>query len=184
MAKFPEFCFWAAHTLASTDDSASPASLYIGLSRGGKLHVASGDASRTLATNANSFTVTPGFLIFTTTAHVAQFAPLKTLGALLASPETPLPEFESRRVERGSRIVTAVPSTMSLVLQMPRGNLETINPRPLVMEIVRQDIDRYAPRLVTPAFAQRLTRAQWKLRQGVCCVPEAPRRLQRFCRAR
>lgn len=33
---------------------------------------------------------------------------------------------------------------MSLVLQMPRGNLETINPRPLVMEIVKQDIDRYS----------------------------------------
>ncbi|KAL1945489.1 hypothetical protein VTO73DRAFT_2340 [Trametes versicolor] len=141
VAKFPEFCFWAAHTFVSTDDSASPASLYIGLSRGGKLHVVNGDASRILATNASSFTLTPGFLIFTTTAHVAQFAPLKTLGALSATPETPLPEFESRRVERGSRIVTVVPSTMSLVLQMPRGNLETINPRPLVMEIVLQDID-------------------------------------------
>ncbi len=31
---------------------------------------------------------------------------------------------------------------MSLVLQMPRGNLETINPRPLVMEIVKQDVDK------------------------------------------
>lgn len=49
--------------------------------------------------------------------------------------------WSSRKVERGSRIVTAVPSTMSLVLQMPRGNLETINPRPLVMEVVKQDLD-------------------------------------------
>ncbi|PSS15418.1 hypothetical protein PHLCEN_2v3256, partial [Hermanssonia centrifuga] len=31
---------------------------------------------------------------------------------------------------------------MSLVLQMPRGNLETINSRPLVMEIVKQDVDK------------------------------------------
>jgi len=32
---------------------------------------------------------------------------------------------------------------MSLVLQMPRGNLETINPRPLVMEVVKQDLDAW-----------------------------------------
>ncbi|KAH0829046.1 IKI3 family-domain-containing protein [Lanmaoa asiatica] len=30
---------------------------------------------------------------------------------------------------------------MSLVLQMPRGNLETINPRPLVMKVVKADLD-------------------------------------------
>lgn len=49
--------------------------------------------------------------------------------------------WQRRRVERGSRIVTVVPSTMSLVLQMPRGNLETINPRPLVMEAVKDDLE-------------------------------------------
>ena len=48
---------------------------------------------------------------------------------------------QSRKVERGSKIVVAVPSTMSLVLQMPRGNLETINPRPLVMEVVTKDLN-------------------------------------------
>ncbi|KAI0629477.1 IkappaB kinase complex IKAP component [Trametes polyzona] len=140
VAKFPEFCFWTTHALVQEKNSDSPASLYIGLSHGNKLHVTNGDVSKTLATNANSFATTPGFLIFTTTAHVAQFAPLKTLVALLKTPDMQIPEFETRRVERGSRIVTVVPSTMSLVLQMPRGNLETINPRPLVMEIVRQDI--------------------------------------------
>ena len=31
---------------------------------------------------------------------------------------------------------------MSLVLQMPRGNLETVHPRPLVLAVVRQDIAR------------------------------------------
>lgn len=43
-------------------------------------------------------------------------------------------------MERGSRIVVAVPSAMSLVLQMPRGNLETISPRPFVLEVVRADV--------------------------------------------
>ncbi|KAH9846478.1 IkappaB kinase complex IKAP component [Lenzites betulinus] len=139
VAKFPEFCFWTIH--AYVEDTDSPAGFYIGLSHAGKLHIANIDTARILATNATSFTVTPVFLIFTTTAHTAHFAPLKSLLAVLNTSETALPEFETRRVERGSRIVTAVPSSMSLVLQMPRGNLETINPRPLVMEIVRQDID-------------------------------------------
>jgi len=52
------------------------------------------------------------------------------------------PDWTIRKVERGSRIVVAVPSSMSLVLQLPRGNLETINPRPLVLEVVKQDLDR------------------------------------------
>ena len=33
---------------------------------------------------------------------------------------------------------------MSLVLQMPRGNLETISPRPLVLAVVREQIARGA----------------------------------------
>jgi elongator complex protein 1 len=87
-----------------------------------------------------------GFLIFSTTAHEAHFALLTTLSSISTElgkvdDNVTLPEWEKRRVERGSRIVTAVPSTMSLVLQMPRGNLETINPRPLVMEVVKADLD-------------------------------------------
>ncbi len=46
-----------------------------------------------------------------------------------------------RSIERGGRLVTAVPTKMSLVLQMPRGNLETIYPRALVLAGVRQLID-------------------------------------------
>lgn len=38
-------------------------------------------------------------------------------------------------------MVTAMPSTMSLVLQMPRGNLETIYPRAMVLAGIRQLID-------------------------------------------
>ena len=123
-------------------------SLFIGLTASGTLFASNGSGSQQLlAQNSNSFTVASGFLIFTTTAHVVQFAPLVRLVDLLAKGGSTtsleaLPEWEVRRVERGSRIVTVVPSTMSLVLQMPRGNLETIYPRPLVMNVVKQDIDR------------------------------------------
>lgn len=122
-------------------------SIVIGLSQSGKLHIVDESyGKRTLATNVNSFALTPDFLIFTTTTHVSHFAPLPELVTLLAASSvsddvmTPLPEWETRRVERGSKIITVVPSAMALVLQMPRGNLETINPRPLVMEIVKRDI--------------------------------------------
>lgn len=46
-----------------------------------------------------------------------------------------------RRVERGSRIVAVVPDDTKLILQMPRGNLETIHPRALVLSAVRKNLD-------------------------------------------
>jgi elongator complex protein 1 len=122
--------------------------LFIGLSTSLRLHVADeAGSSQMVASNANSFTIASEYLVWTSTAHLAHFAPLKALANWLTSvtsesDRSSQPEWETRRVERGSRIVTAVPSTMSLVLQMPRGNLETINPRPMVMEVVKSDIDR------------------------------------------
>lgn len=44
-------------------------------------------------------------------------------------------------MERGSLIVTAIPKNMSVVLQMPRGNLETIYPRAMVVAGIRAVID-------------------------------------------
>ncbi|CCM05755.1 uncharacterized protein FIBRA_07987 [Fibroporia radiculosa] len=152
LARFPEFCYSATSAFSVMADVASDAKspnpkdvVYIGLGPSGHLHVAvDNGTTRSVATNATSFIVASGFLIYTTTAHVAHFAPISRLHEICSTSVeslSPLPEWETRRVERGSRIVTAVPSAMSLVLQMPRGNLETINPRPLVMEIVKQDID-------------------------------------------
>ncbi|KAJ7133724.1 pol II transcription elongation factor [Mycena crocata] len=145
---FPEFCFLAQSVQVTTpNDVDGTFSLYIGLGLSGKLFVTSAStAARLLASNTTSFTVASGFLIFTTSAHEATFAPLASLPALLIPSDNgdlkEIPSsWEKRRVERGSRIVVAVSSAMSLVLQMPRGNLETINPRPLIMEVVRQDLD-------------------------------------------
>jgi elongator complex protein 1 len=138
---FPEFCTYAEHV-------ATLSPLFIGLTTSGKLHIVDHRSNNyLLALNANSFTIASGFVVYTTTAHMSHYAPLASLVTLLKKLEEGEQvkdedvKWETRRVERGSRIVTAVPSTMSLVLQMPRGNLETINPRPLVMEIVKQDID-------------------------------------------
>lgn len=101
------------------------------------------DCDRYKVANAvTSFTLTPDFLIYTTSAHTSFYASLNILRKAVEGEEVPSAalEWESRRVERGSLIVAACLSTMSLVLQMPRGNLETIYPRALVLAVVRQDV--------------------------------------------
>jgi elongator complex protein 1 len=55
--------------------------------------------------------------------------------------DTPETDERCRSIERGGKLVTAVPSNFSLVLQMPRGNLEIIFPRALVLAGVRRYIE-------------------------------------------
>jgi len=114
------------------------------LSPTGKLLGSFPDAqAETVATSVTSFTFTDEYLIYITTAHMSFYAPLSVVHRILAG-ETDMWEsqWESRRVERGALAVVACPSSMSLVLQMPRGNLETIYPRPLVLAVLRKDVMR------------------------------------------
>ena len=99
-------------------------------------------APHTLATAVTSYTVTQDFLIYTTTSHYSHYAPIVTLQRLIQGEDLQNweTEWETRRIERGALAVTACPSSMSLVLQMPRGNLETVYPRPLVLAVVRRDV--------------------------------------------
>ncbi|PVF95559.1 IkappaB kinase complex, IKAP component [Serendipita vermifera] len=99
---------------------------------------------------ASSFVVAGSFLIFVTTAHESVYAPVLDIATILSEGDdsersqklgSVSATWEKRRVERGSRIVTAVPSQMNVVLQMPRGNLETISPRPMALEVICLDID-------------------------------------------
>lgn len=55
--------------------------------------------------------------------------------------DDPEKDERCRNVERGSRLVTALPTNMSIVLQMPRGNVETIFPRAMVVAGIRKLID-------------------------------------------
>lgn len=88
-----------------------------------------------------SFTLTSSFLIFTTTSHFAHFAPLTTLEKLANGDDNAHEmKWEERRVERGAKIVVASESEMSLVLQATRGNLETVYPRPMVLQVVKRDV--------------------------------------------
>ncbi|KAL6413952.1 hypothetical protein AUP68_03484 [Ilyonectria robusta] len=109
-----------------------------GLSRNGHMYA----NSRLLAKNCTSFIVTPTHLVFTTNNHLVKFVHLSADVEELEVPaDDPEKDERCRSVERGSRLVTAVPTNMSLVFQMPRGNLETIFPRAMVLAGIRDLVD-------------------------------------------
>uniref|UniRef100_A0A4W3IAW3 Elongator complex protein 1 n=1 Tax=Callorhinchus milii TaxID=7868 RepID=A0A4W3IAW3_CALMI len=99
-----------------------------------------------VTSNMTSFIVHDEFLLFTTHSHTCRClslkdTSLKALANLVSSDSQPNDETV-RRVERGSRIVTVVPQDSKLILQMPRGNLETIHHRALLLAQVRKWLDR------------------------------------------
>lgn len=90
-------------------------------------------------TSCTSFIVTETHLVYTTGQHLLKFIHLHE-GNLEVPADEPEKDERCRAIERGAKIVTVMPSAYSLVLQMPRGNLETIYPRALVLAGVRQSL--------------------------------------------
>ncbi|KAF2196937.1 elongator complex protein 1 [Delitschia confertaspora ATCC 74209] len=115
--------------------------LYFGLTKSGILYA----NERVVVRNCTSFTITPAHLIFTTTQHYLKFVHLTNASELEIPADEPQKDERCRSIERGARIVTVMPTTYSVVLQMPRGNLETIYPRALVLAAIRRSIqaERY-----------------------------------------
>uniref|UniRef100_A0A673WLU6 Elongator complex protein 1 n=1 Tax=Salmo trutta TaxID=8032 RepID=A0A673WLU6_SALTR len=108
----------------------------------------SSDTGTVVASNVSSFVVYDDFLLLTTHSHTCRCLRLSTLTvkglqvALAADGGQNDQNDETlRRVERGSRIVTVVPQDTRLILQMPRGNLETIHHRALVLAQLRKCLD-------------------------------------------
>jgi elongator complex protein 1 len=126
-----EFCPWMS--ILTAEDS----SIAFGLSRDGSLYA----NERLIAHNCTSFVVTASHFIFTTSQHLLKFVHITSTEELEVPGDEPETDERCRSIERGAKIVTAVPSTYSLILQMPRGNLETIYPRAMVLAGIRQDID-------------------------------------------
>ena len=93
-----------------------------------------------LSIRCTSFIVTSSHLIYTTSNHLLKFVHLQDGEELQIPADEPEKDERCRSVERGARIVTVMPSTFALVLQMPRGNLETIYPRALVLAGIRYHI--------------------------------------------
>lgn len=106
----------------------------ISMSRRGELYA----NTRFLARGCTSFLVTDQHLIFTTSSHFLKVVHLRTeVGQLEIPPDTPEVDERCRSIERGAVLITVIPSTYAVVLQMPRGNLETIFPRVLVVAGIR-----------------------------------------------
>lgn len=119
--------------------------MIFGLSSNGTLYglsKAAGDISfqeRLQIRNCTSFLITPAHLIFTTTQHLLKFVHLHQ-GELEIPSDEPEKDERCRSIERGAKLVTVMPTAFSLVLQMPRGNLETVYPRALVLAGIRKSI--------------------------------------------
>ncbi|KAJ1822083.1 putative elongator complex protein 1 [Coemansia sp. RSA 2599] len=112
---------------------------------------------RLLSSVCSSFYLRRDLLLFTTTTHYLRFVPVDA--DMLTSAAAPLEDAgaqvakydeSQRRVERGSTIVLASPVGENVVFQMPRGNLETVRPRAMVLAVVRRALDsrRYRDALV------------------------------------
>ncbi|CAD6505212.1 BgTH12-00706 [Blumeria graminis f. sp. triticale] len=108
-----------------------------GMSSNGHLYA----NSRLLVKNCTSFFVTPLHLIFTTTSHVIKFIHITLLENLEIPQEDTETDERCRRIERGAQLLLAIPAEMKVILQMPRGNLETIFPRAMVLAEIRRLVE-------------------------------------------
>lgn len=121
-------------------DGDYPDTKVLGLSSSGKLYC--GDVQ--LATGVTSFKVTEKLLAFTNAQAQLFFIHLsaENLSSALSFVQTADSSSDERvrQIERGSIIVSCMPSKYSVVLQAPRGNLETICPRIMVLSAVREFI--------------------------------------------
>ncbi|KAI9849569.1 MAG: hypothetical protein M1838_000111 [Thelocarpon superellum] len=111
-------------------------SIVFGLSANGSLYA----NERLLVRNCTSFLATSAHLILTTTQHLIKFVHMATVEFLQVPPDNPESDERCRSIERGAKLITVMPTTFSVVLQMPRGNLETIYPRALVLAGIRRSI--------------------------------------------
>jgi len=101
-----------------------------------------------LAESASSFflSLEHEFLCYVTTGSRCQtrFLPLKEIHSfdpLMGLENNYLLEgYEPRNVEQGSRVVAILPQKPQMILQMPRGNLESIYPRALVLRYLMSRI--------------------------------------------
>lgn len=119
--KLPEFC----ETVVVTMNNETP-SVYALKHIKKKLYL----NSKELATEVTSFkiTVDNDYLIYTTIAEL-KFVDIVKNDAKVV---------DSRRIERGSRMISLVKDKSHVIFQLPRGNLEIISPRILSFKIIKR----------------------------------------------
>lgn len=85
-----------------------------------------------VAEDVTSFLLTEQFIMFTTLDQL-KFIRLDGKDVI-----------NERQIERGGRLVTSVPHDSRTILQMPRGNLEAIQPRVLSLVIIGELLDAHS----------------------------------------
>uniref|UniRef100_A0A182PF30 Elongator complex protein 1 n=1 Tax=Anopheles epiroticus TaxID=199890 RepID=A0A182PF30_9DIPT len=88
-----------------------------------------------LASDITSSLLTENYLLCTTISELKFIA----LGSSAAPGRDAI--IGERRVERGSKLVTVVPRASRTIFQLPRGNLEAINPRVLSLCLIAKHLD-------------------------------------------
>ncbi|KAI2501459.1 IKI3 family [Fragilaria crotonensis] len=144
-----EPCPWIAALYHAADMDAEPEHphrerLVVGQSARSRLYC----HDRLLADSVSSFILSTAhqFVCFVTAGAHCQLrslalTSLHNFDPLMGSDEQDSDGYEPRNVERGARLVAVLPNQPTVVLQMPRGNLEGIFPRSLVLPYVMTKIN-------------------------------------------
>ncbi|CAH2087106.1 unnamed protein product [Euphydryas editha] len=130
---FPEAC--PKFCVLSADNDV----YFLGLSHKGYLYL----MDVMVMNNVSSFFVHTGYLLLTTLKHVLLCVELTKVGlsSIESFDKTEKSDIYKRKIERGAKLVIAVPQDTRTIFQMPRGNLETIQPRPLSLKIIGEYLD-------------------------------------------
>ncbi|XP_046821517.1 elongator complex protein 1 isoform X2 [Vespa crabro] len=123
----------------------------ISLSHGNRLSI----DSKEIANNITSFFLHSKFLLLTTSQHTLVCVTLDNEGLeqlykqdLTIKPwennicKQSVNDLNIRRIERGSFLIIALPNDSKTILQMPRGNLECIQPRALSLYIIGEHLKK------------------------------------------
>lgn len=110
--------------------------LVLGLQTTSKLYV--NDNLIVPACSTFTYSSTASVLLFTTLGSQAELrmVPLEGLK------HQKLDKYETRTVERGAKLVVVVGDRANVIVQMPRGNLECMAPRLLVLALVLKQIEQ------------------------------------------
>jgi elongator complex protein 1 len=147
VSRFPQLCRDFELVVTSSNEEMEdnePVVTAFGISTNGKLFA----DSKQIATAVTSLKTTESHLLFTTAQSQLCFIHLKSATGNFEydifqkandNNESSIDE-RVRQIERGSILVNAMPSKYSVVLEAPRGNLETICPRIMVLSGVRKFI--------------------------------------------
>ncbi|KAL0482373.1 elongator complex protein 1 [Acrasis kona] len=141
---FQQPCEWMQACKVQSEDAHDQEDALVGLNYRGLLYVQGNVA----ASNCSSFTLHGSqHLLFTTFNHQLRILSLhQSASDLLESASSNASSRYDqgfRELERGAKLVCAIPRDVRVVLQMPRGNLEGIYPKALLLDHLRDLLNQH-----------------------------------------